>query len=127
MLLSRKQKDFLVMTTEFQVYAVSIGVEMTYGEAFRTSDQQALHLKNGHSRVKRSMHQDRLAMDYNFFIDGKYVGDPNANPRHKKLIMKLGEHWERLGGRWGGRFGVTPANYAIKIGWDAGHFEWKAH
>lgn len=105
------------MVAELVLFAYCRGLEMTYGEVYRTKEQQALHVKNGVSRVKHSKHQDRLAVDLNLFIDGKYVKD-------KKKYRVLGEKWEALGGRWGGRFSVAPGDFERKVGWDAGHFEY---
>ncbi len=104
------------MVAELILFAYEHGMELTMGEAFRTDEQQALHLKSGASRVTRSKHQDRLAVDMNLFIDGRYVRD-------KEKYRALGEKWESIGGRWGGRFGVAPEDYDTKVGWDAGHFE----
>ncbi len=36
---------------------------------------------------------------------------------------KFGEFWERLGGTWGGRFGVRKEDYNKKVGWDPGYFQ----
>ena len=117
MKLSEKQRKFSLMYAKLVLFAYARGMEVTMGEAFRTPEQQALHRKAGRSRVARSKHQDRLAVDLNLFIDGRYVRDKNK-------YRALGEKWEKLGGRWGGRFGVKPEDYSTKVGWDAGHFEY---
>jgi hypothetical protein len=115
--LSEKQRGFTLMVAELTLFAYARGLELTYGEAFRTVEQQEIHRKNGRSRVARSKHQDRLAVDLNLFVDGSYVRDKN-------FYRPLGEKWELLGGRWGGRFGVAAEEYETKVGWDAGHFEY---
>ena len=51
-----------------------------------------------------------------FEDDGKI----NYSPEKYK---SLGEYWENLGGRWGGRFGDNLATEKIE-GWDSGHFEY---
>ena len=106
------------MVAELTLFAYARGLELTYGEAFRTKEQQGIHRKRGTSRVRHSKHQDRLAVDFNLFIDGAYVRD-------KELYRPLGEKWELLGGRWGGRFGVAAKDFETKVGWDAGHFEYE--
>ena len=116
MSLSQRQQTFSIMVANLILYALQEGYGLTFGEAYRTKDQQALYFKSGHSRVKYSKHQDRLAVDFNLFIDGKYVTD-------KEQYRKIGEYWESDGGRWGGRFGVKKEDYDTEIGWDAGHFE----
>lgn len=79
---------------------------------------QEIYLKQGKSKVKHSKHQDRLAIDLNLFIKGRYITDPER-------YRPLGEFWECLGGRWGGRFGLQKNDYDTKIGFDANHFEHK--
>lgn len=117
MRLSEKQRGFTLMMAELILFAYAKGLELTMGEAFRSADQQAIHVKNGVSRVKHSKHQDRLAVDLNLFIDGRYVRD-------KEKYRALGEKWEAIGGRWGGRFGVAREDYETKIGWDSNHFQY---
>lgn len=117
MSLSKEQRSFTIMVANLILFALSEGMELTFGEAFRTQEQQDIHRKNGASRVSYSKHQDRLAVDFNLFIDNKYITD-------KEKYRPLGEEWEKTGGRWGGRFGVIRADYDTKVGWDAGHFEY---
>lgn len=84
-------------------YAREIGVYLTFGEAFRTNEQQEIYMKTGKTTVKHSRHQDRLAVDFNFFVmeDGKMVLDYN----HPK-VAQLGRYWESLHdkNRWGGHW-----------------------
>ena len=124
MSLSKKQQSFTLMIAQLIIRAEILGIDLTFGEAFRTNEQQALHIESGASRVKRSQHQERLAVDFNFFVDGKWIPDPRKQPiANQEKIRKLGEYWESIGGRWGGRFGVSEIDYDIAIGWDSGHFE----
>lgn len=69
------------------------------------------------SKTLKGKHLDKLAADYTLFIAGKYI-------KNKEKYRPLGEYWESLGGRWGGRFGVKPQDYAVSVGWDSGHFEY---
>ena len=116
MSLSQRQQTFSIMVANLILFALQEGIALTFGETYRTEEQQEIHRRNGVSRVRHSKHQDRLAVDFNLFIDGDYVID-------KEKYRKLGEEWEKDGGRWGGRFGVKKEDYDTKIGWDAGHFE----
>ncbi len=84
MKLSEKQRKFTLMVAELILFAYARDMELTMGEAFRTDEQQDIHLRSGASRVKRSRHQDRLAVDMNLFIDGRYV-------REKEKYRTLGE------------------------------------
>jgi hypothetical protein len=115
--LGERQRAFTLMVAQLIIFAYARGYELTFGEAYRTDAQQELHLKSGKSRVKRSKHQDRLAVDFNLFVNGVFAKDAGA-------YRMLGEKWESLGGRWGGRFGVKPESYATEVGWDANHFEY---
>ena len=78
------------MVGQLIAYADSLGYELTFGDAYRSPK-----VKYGH---KRSLHRKRLAVDLNLFIDGKWM-------KKTKDFRKLGQHWESLGGSWGGRFG----------------------
>jgi hypothetical protein len=88
-------------------------IELTFGEAHRTNSQMLLNffgyevVKKGNgitlqksrklSNTLLSKHGDRLAVDFNFFINGKLTYD-----YHK--IKSLGDYWESLhpDNRWGG-------------------------
>lgn len=97
-------------------FAYENGCQLTLGEAYRTEDQQRIYVNSGRSKTMNSRHRDRLAVDLNIFRDGVYLPGGDS-------YRLLGEKWEELGGRWGGRFGVSPENYSKEIGWDANHFE----
>lgn len=97
--LVKEQNIFLDDVALLTLYAKRKGVTLTYGEAYRTEEQQKLHLKNGKTKAKHSKHEDRLAVDFNFFIDGKLTYD-------KSDVQILGDFWESLDdkNRWGGNF-----------------------
>ena len=82
-------------------------IKVTIGEAYRTLYQQKEYVRTGKSKTITSMHLQRLAIDLNFFIDGKYT-------KKKKDIENIGSYWEGLSpfNVWGGRWG-----------WDANHFQ----
>ena len=116
MSLSEKQRRLPPMLASLISFAYENGYELTLGEAYRTEEQQRLYVDSGRSRTMNSRHRDRLAVDLNLFRDGVYLTDGEA-------YRFLGEKWESLGGRWGGRFGLSPDEYAAKTGWDSNHFE----
>lgn len=118
MSLSEMQRKFPLLVADLIRQAYADGYELSLGEAFRTEEQQRLYIKSGRSRTMNSLHRDRLAVDFNLFKDGVYLTDG-------ALYRPLGERWEAMGGSWGGRFGVEPADYSRKTGWDANHFEYK--
>lgn len=130
MLLERQQR-FAWMLAEQLAWMKAQGIVWTMGDAWRSTDEllcphcatgvsyQELLLANGRSKVRMSAHNDRCALDVNIFVGGRLS-------HNGEDYRAMGEHWERLGGRWGGRFGVDPANYANEVGWDPGHMEAKA-
>lgn len=118
MKLSQKQIIFAHNVTLFLMWIYHQGWEVTFGEVARPKITQLIYIWAKRSKTIISKHLNRLAIDLNLFIDGVYVEDP-------ELYRPLGEYWESLGGRWGGRFGVKPKNYDKEVGWDARHFEFK--
>ena len=125
MKLSEHQQIFTNHIARLIIFANTQGFELTFGEAYRTEDQQELYFygktvreEDGEleiiSGVKRtktmnSNHLKRLAVDFNFFIYGKLTYKIED-------IEVLGEFWEALDplNRWGGNF---------KDFYDAPHFE----
>jgi len=125
MKLQPHQHNFTLDIAKLIIKANSMGVELTFGEAYRTIDQQLLYyhgmtinlankqLKlepaNKKSHVMVSNHMKRLAIDFNFFINGILT---YTDPK----IEELGRYWESLNpkNRWGGNF---------KGFYDSPHFE----
>jgi hypothetical protein len=97
--LSTQQQIFTGHVARLIIYAHTLGIELTFGEAYRTEYQQKEYLRTGKSKTMNSNHLRRLAVDFNFFIKGQLVWD-------HKLITELGEFWEALDtkNRWGGNF-----------------------
>ena len=91
------------------------GLAVTIGEAFRTKEQQEIHVKAGRSATMNSMHLKRCAIDLNVFklVDGGYqlLSDPI-------LGQEIGKYWKSLDekNRWGGDW---------KKPFDPWHFERK--
>lgn len=124
------QAKFTWMVGQLIRFAYTLdGYQLTFGDAYRSSDSlpcpscamqhsyQDLLVHAGRSMSKNSLHLDRLAVDFNVFVDG--------NPAKPEEFRPLGEYWESLEpnlAQWGGRFGVPEAERPHKIGWDAGHF-----
>lgn len=109
MTLRQKQSIFLVNVANLILWACNEGYELTGGELWRTEEQQAFYLANKLSKAKRSKHQDRLAIDLNLFINGKYITT-------REPYKPLADYWKSL----------HPNNVAgYDWGWDANHFEMK--
>jgi hypothetical protein len=84
--LGEKQRKFVRMIAELILWAYEQDYELTFGDAWA---------KTGH--MQSSNHYIRLAIDLNLFKNGIYL-DKTEDHR------PLGEHWEAMGGTWGGRF-----------------------
>ncbi|HFR4127336.1 TPA: M15 family metallopeptidase [Yersinia enterocolitica] len=100
MTLSEKQAVFTVMIAQFINWADEHGYRLTFGETYRTPEQAALNAKNGKG-ITNSLHTQRLAVDFNLFVNGQYQTNTEA-------YKPLGEYWESIGGTWGGRFKSNP-------------------
>ena len=112
MSLSQEQQLFTQNVAKLIIRAATLKVALTFGEAYRTKDQQYLYYHGKtispegkiidatpHSWTMRSNHLRRLAVDFNFFINGKLIYDRD-NPK----LIELGKYWESLhpANRWGG-------------------------
>ena len=123
--LSQHQQIFTQNISLLIIRANTLGVNLTFGEAFRSNDQQELYYYgktvreednrlelisvSKRSRTMSSNHLSRLAVDFNFFVNGVLT---YTHP----LVYELGKYWESLDplNRWGGNF---------KNFFDAPHFE----
>jgi hypothetical protein len=102
MKLVEQQAAFLKDVAKLINEAARYGYVITGGELFRTQDQQDIYLKIGKSQIKHSCHQDRLAIDLNFFV--KDASGNLALTYKKDIIEPLGKFWESLNplNKWGG-------------------------
>lgn len=100
MTLGAKQRHFTRMVGLLIEWAYQNGYELTFGDAYR--DPRATF---PYGR-ERSLHKERLAVDFNLFKDGEYLTQTEDH-------RPLGEYWESLGGSWGGRFN------------DGNHYSWE--
>lgn len=99
MSLVNEQWAFLQDVCKLVEKAKELGFVVTAGEMYRTAEQQKIYLSTGRSKTMASNHLRRLAVDFNFFKDGKLIWD-------KATIAPLGGYWESLHpkNRWGGNF-----------------------
>ena len=95
MTLRQKQSKFAHDVVLLILYAEAMGYEVTFGDAARMD-------RRGH--VRGSDHYKRLAIDLNLFCNGKYLRETSAHGC-------LGEFWESLGRKWGGRFKKKDGNH----------------
>jgi hypothetical protein len=97
MTLSEKQRHFTHMIGKLIVWAYENGLELTFGEAYRTPEMQRIYLAQKKTQVKSSKHQLRLAVDFNLFKNGEYITDSVG-------YTDLGTYWKSLDplNVWGG-------------------------
>jgi hypothetical protein len=117
MTLREKQSKFLFNVSLLIQWAFKNGYELTAGELHRTEEQHQFNLKAGKSKAKRSLHQDRLAVDLMLFKDGKYL---TTSEDYKPL----GDYWVSLNtdNRWGGDWD-KDGDYKDESFLDGNHFE----
>ncbi len=105
MKLSDKQKDFTRNIGLLIAYAYARGFELTFGEVYRTIEQQKIYFDSGRSKTMNSRHLERLAVDFNIFKDGRMLFD-GKKPYKEDLeaMRELGDHWTLLhpDNVWGG-------------------------
>lgn len=117
-----KQTDFFRMVALLIVRSHELSTPLCPLEWMRSESKQALLVARGASKTMDSKHLQGLAMDFCFIADLKDDGKLNYSPEKYRA---LGEYWESLGGRWGGRFGQPDKKRDAPLGWDSGHFEYK--
>ena len=120
MKLSEKQQIFTKNVASLIAYADMIGIGLTFGHAYRDIETQKRLVADGKSKTLKSYHLKRLAVDFNFFINGKLVYD-----KHK--LAELGAFWEGLHpkNRWGGNFKIK-VDGVLEDWADTPHFEMRA-
>lgn len=102
MTLRQKQSAFAQCAAALILQMGRSGYEVTFGETYRSPETAALNAKKG-SGIANSLHTQRLAIDLNLFLNGKYL---TTTEDHRIF----GEWWEAYGVklglplRWGGRF-----------------------
>jgi len=97
--LRQEQSAFLLDICKLIQFATEQGIELTGGELYRTIEQQKIYFDTGKSKTMNSNHLKRLAIDFNFFKDGKLTFD-------RQLLQPLGDYWASLHpkNRWGGNW-----------------------
>jgi hypothetical protein len=105
MTLGEKQRLFTRYLGQLIQWSYSNGYELTFGDAFRPAQQAAANAAAG-TGIKNSLHTQRLAVDFNLFIDGVYQ---NSSIAHKPL----GDYWKTLHPSccWGGDFTRADGNH----------------
>lgn len=103
MTLGEKQRKFTRMVADLIVWTYAQGYELTFGEVLRTQAQANANAVSG-AGIPNSLHLLKLAVDFALFRNGTYLTNTED-------YRPLGEHWESLGGSWGGRFTKPDGNH----------------
>lgn len=98
-------------------FAYMQGYKLTFGDAFR---DPRVHgdfgeKKEGSYSSANSVHKERLAVDFNLFVDGEYITDGN-HPAYQEM----GKYWKSLHtlARWGFDFPGDANHFSFEI-WGA--------
>lgn len=96
-----KQAKFSVLIAKLIHNITQAGYEVTLGEAYRPPETAALYAKQGRG-IKKSLHTQRLAIDLNLFLNGKFLTQTDE-------YLVAGLMWEGYSEgdvicSWGGRF-----------------------
>jgi hypothetical protein len=105
MTLRQKQSLFVSLVAKLIEYAYANGMELTFGECWRTPEQAKRNAQTG-SGISNSLHVERLAIDLNLFVAGVFIDSSEGHRR-------LGEYWKSLhpSCRWGGDFRKPDGNH----------------
>lgn len=125
-----KQSLFVKNIFRFIQFAYGSGFELTFGEAWRSTDTQKIYVATGRSKTMNSRHIDRLAVDFNIFKDGRMLFPPGQTNEDYiadlNVAKSLGEFWMTLntanvwGGDWNRNHDVLDETFR-----DPYHFEMK--
>lgn len=97
MKLSDHQWKFLKDIARLIIFAEQNGYKLTGGELLRFIDRQKKYLAEGKSEILHSRHLVSLAIDFNIFVNGKYIFN-----KYGILIVgleriePLARYWESL-------------------------------
>lgn len=89
MSLVQEQFQFIQDVAKLVDFCVKYGLVITAGEMYRPPEMQKIYVQTGRSKTMNSRHGMRLAIDLNFFKNGKLIYDiPTLTP--------VGKYWESL-------------------------------
>src|SRR4051812_20461073 len=91
------QKKFTQDIAKLITFAFSHGLELTFGEVYRTLEQQKIYFDTGRSKTMNSKHLNRLAVDFNIFKNGEllFVDATKYEVDYASALI-LGIYWTGL-------------------------------
>ncbi len=97
MSLRNQQSEFAKNIGLLIAYAYANGFELTFGEVYRTKEQQEIYFKSGRSKTMNSRHIQRMAVDFNFFKDGRMLFSVKEEyDADLELAKPVANYWESL-------------------------------
>ncbi len=96
MTLREEQNKFARDVNKLLAWAFEMGYEVSFGEAFRTPEQQDIYVKTGRSKTYNSKHLKRCAIDLHFFKGGELCYPEAAGRTWQELDSKneAGMFWK---------------------------------
>lgn len=120
--LSELAPAFRAKAVELLAQLVEAQIPVLIVSTGRSEKEQAAAVAAGTSKVKRSRHQDGMAIDVVPFALFQLAGPDKLQWDVRDPVWRrIGAIGEALGLRWGGRFGESKPGAGD--GWDMGHFE----
>jgi len=115
MSLLAKQCLHTLREAKLVMYAnITLGLSVKVDEWNRLLATQKEYVAKGVSWTLNSKHLDKCATDL-------YIAENGAVVYDGARYRAMGEYWESIGGRWGGRF--LPLDPKTGVGKDPYHFE----
>lgn len=124
MRLSDKQKIFTRNIGKLIEFAYENDFSLTFGEVYRTIEQQKIYFDTGRSKTMNSRHIQRLAVDFNIFYLGTLLFQYSEKYFSEyEITSKLGDFWMSLNDSnvWGANWDRKPET--IDSFRDPYHFE----
>jgi hypothetical protein len=113
--------EFRRIAIEFLAQLLEDGLAVMIVATGRTQAEQDAAFARGASKVRHSRHQDGMALDVCPFAAWNLHGPDKLQWGRDPAWQRIGAIAERLGLRWGGRFGESSPGAGD--GWDPGHVE----
>lgn len=105
MKLSDKQKLFTGHVAQLIEFAIHNEFQLTFGEVWRTIEQQKIYFDTGRSKTMDSRHLQRLAVDFNIWFENRMLfQDSSRYIEDLEVVRPLGDYWCGLDtfNVWGG-------------------------
>lgn len=121
---AEQYRKFRKMCQLLELYAEMVGLPIRDGEAHRPPEMCEIYARRG-TGIVRSKHRYSLARDYWLYGNSGREILWATTPETKAKYLLLGQFWEFLGGKWGGRFKSRRVGRGKRRGgYDPYHYEY---